>query len=191
MEEIGHYDSPLIHRTATEHLNERSDRVQLPERAVAMGYLRWQSGDFSHGGKPFAPRSQRRVAPTRTLENCESHRLHLVENPFGNSACDLRLGFVCGSARDEQRNSLVYFEMGRSSMTWRDDDVESNQFEVLRLRVPRGSCKTNDSIGKECTPETYAYRIMFMGNTFLRRTTPSEKSVLPRRTLTASCSWAS
>ena len=41
--------------------------------------------------------------------------------------------FVCGSARDEQRNSLVYFEMGRSSMTWRDDDVESNQFEVSSI----------------------------------------------------------
>ena len=82
-------------------------------------------------------------------------------------------GFVCGNARDEQRNSQVYFEMGRSSTTWRDDDVESNQFEVLRLRECHvnpwatvvkflGAAKehvssTNDSIGKERTPETYAY----------------------------------
>ena len=96
--------------------------------SVHLGHPRRLSGDlhWKHNSK-----IKQRATPKWALENCESHRLHLVENPSRKSARVLRLSFACENARDERRNRQVYYEMERSSTTWRDDNLERNQFEVL------------------------------------------------------------
>ena len=73
MEEIRNYDSPLVHRVANEHFSEGHDLVQLPERAVHLGYLRRQSDAFSREGTTFAQRSKLRATPGRTVELSELH----------------------------------------------------------------------------------------------------------------------
>ena len=63
----------LPSRAAEEHLNEGSDRVQLPELSVHLGRPRWESGDFRRRGKLFAPRSTFRATPKRNVEHREFH----------------------------------------------------------------------------------------------------------------------
>ena len=95
------------HRAAAKHINERMDKVQLPETSVHLRHPRRQSGDFGLEGKPVAPRFELGATPIMMVENCESTRLDLVGKTSGTSPRAMWLRRVCRNARDERTDGLV------------------------------------------------------------------------------------
>ena len=77
--------------------------------------------------------------------------LRLSENASGESARVLRLSVVCGNAPDVRSDTKVFHEEDNKSAAWRNNHLERNRFQVLRLRVPRQSRGDLEAIASDAS----------------------------------------